>query len=332
MDDIDVPRWWKRSAEKILKNRWRKILVVGATDCGKSAYCGFLCRTLCAAGFPVAFVDADVGQKDVGPPATISLALLEGEVEFSNIQSEKLYFVGGTSPRGRMLPMIVGTRKLVDAADAPFLVIDTTGLVHGPGRVLKAFQIDSIQPDAIVCIERHEELEPLVRSFRTHNIIRIRASRRAVSKSGQARIAARKRLFKAYFERAKTISLNFSDIVFQRFPILGGIPIDVDGCEYAEKYPDGIIGVSGITTEEISRSGIAVLPSGFERNLLCGVLDSHSEMMGLAILEEIDFRSETASLFTPVPSGKIAIVQSGDLYLDREGRELGKARYLPKNF
>ena len=92
--------------------------------------------------------------------------------------------------------MIVGTRKMVEAADAPFVVVDTTGLIEGVGRALKAYQIESIRPDAIVCIEHRGELGPLIRSQRTHNIPRIAASPGAVSKSREERIAARQRSFK----------------------------------------------------------------------------------------------------------------------------------------
>ena len=42
MKRMDIPAAWIASAQRILKNRWHKILVVGATDRGKSTYCRFL--------------------------------------------------------------------------------------------------------------------------------------------------------------------------------------------------------------------------------------------------------------------------------------------------
>ena len=132
----------------------------------------------------------------MGPPTTISLAILSKKWDFSKTRPVDLYFVGATRPLERLLPMIVGTRKMVEAADAPFVVVDTTGLIEGVGRALKAYQIESIRPDAIVCIEHRGELGPLIRSQRTHNIPRIAASPGAVSKSREERIAARQRSFK----------------------------------------------------------------------------------------------------------------------------------------
>src|SRR5512139_1849639 len=71
MTALDIPAAWARSADTILRNRWRTILVLGATDRGKSTYCAVLGARLSHARRRVALVDADVGQKDVGPPATI---------------------------------------------------------------------------------------------------------------------------------------------------------------------------------------------------------------------------------------------------------------------
>jgi polynucleotide 5'-hydroxyl-kinase GRC3/NOL9 len=160
-----------------------------------------------------------------------------------------------------------------------------------------------------------------------HRIIRIKASPRVVSKSREERIAARERSFRAYFGCGAEVVLNMHDIVFQRFPIFGGLPIEVDGCTYAEGYPDGVVGVAD-ATKALDKPGMMVLPSGFERNLLCGVLDIRNEVRGLALLDRIDFTDGTISLYTPVRPGVIKGIQGGELYLDREGRELGKARLL----
>jgi polynucleotide 5'-hydroxyl-kinase GRC3/NOL9 len=188
---------------------------------------------------------------------------------------------------------------MVAAADAPFVIVDTTGLIHGPGGVLKAYQIDSIEPDAVVCIEQGRELEPLFRSHRTRKIIRISASRRAVAKTREERIAARKQAFETYFRGAGEVILSLDDVAFQRFPLFGGTPIDVEGCIHAEKQPLGIVGVSD-RPERVGRHKMRVFSAGFERNLLCGVMDNCNEIWGLAILERIDLSAKKLCLFTPV--------------------------------
>src|SRR5262249_57699816 len=70
---IDIPPAWEWSASQIVQHRWRKVLVVGAVDRGKSTYCAFLSRRCLAAGLRVAVIDTGIGQKDLGPPATLTL-------------------------------------------------------------------------------------------------------------------------------------------------------------------------------------------------------------------------------------------------------------------
>lgn len=132
---IDVPSSWAWSATQIQRQKWRKILVLGATDRGKSTYCHYLSQTLLAVGERVAVVDADVGQKDIGPPAAITLGYPKRDHDLQQIPPSAWYFVGAVSLVGHLLPSVVGMRQMVDTADAPRVIINTTGFVEGIGRV-----------------------------------------------------------------------------------------------------------------------------------------------------------------------------------------------------
>ena len=77
-----------------------------------------------------------------------------------------------------------------------------------------------------------------------------------------------------------------------------------------------------------SRPGVTVLPAGFEHNLLCGVANRRTCGLGLALLQHINFASETVTLLTPVPAARIRIIQCGELYISPEGHEL--ARRVPR--
>jgi polynucleotide 5'-hydroxyl-kinase GRC3/NOL9 len=95
---LDVPDAWRRSAMRILSEGWQRILVVGATDRGKSSYCKFLVNALLQEERKVSFVDGDIGQKDVGPPATVTLADFDAPMDFDQAVSGGMYFVGHMSP------------------------------------------------------------------------------------------------------------------------------------------------------------------------------------------------------------------------------------------
>lgn len=62
-DYLHIPVAWERSAKRILSEGWGCILVVGATDRGKSSYCKFLVNALLREGRAVSFVDADIGKR-----------------------------------------------------------------------------------------------------------------------------------------------------------------------------------------------------------------------------------------------------------------------------
>jgi polynucleotide 5'-hydroxyl-kinase GRC3/NOL9 len=297
------------------------ILVVGGGDAGKSSYCRFLVTELLAVGHRVAIVDADIGQKDVGPPATVTLGYASGTAEHWSASPAAFYFVGSTSPVGRMLPLVVGTSRLVSAADAPFVVIDTTGYVEGAGRVLKAYKIEAVRPDLVIAIERRGELETILRSHRTYRTIRIRPSRKARPRDRWERDLAREKAFAAYFKDAHRLEFKLDEIVFQRSLLFTGEPVAVAGALYAERTSEGVVAVA--EGPLAGAESAKWLRSGFERNLLCGVADECNRGVGLAIIESIDFGQRTVLLMSPVSPEKVRVLQLGDLYVGLDGRELG---------
>lgn len=230
--------------------------------------------------------------------------------------------MGATDPVGRMLPLVVGTSRLVGETDAAFVIVDTTGYVEGAGRVLKGYKIDAIRPDIIVAIERRQELEPILRSHATYRTLRLRSSRKAHPRDRWERDLARGKAFAAYFKEARRLELEFGRVVFQRSLLFTGEPIALAGAVNAERTADGVAAVA-----EQLLAGVEVakwLKAGFERGLLCGVADEHDCGMGLAVLDSIDFSRRGVSLRSPVPSDKVRVLQFGDLYVDLDGRELGR--------
>ena len=107
----------------------------------------------------IAIVDADVGQSSLGPPTTIGLGVVAAPFQrLQDVPAVALYFVGATSPRGHLVPMVVGTKRLVDGAqklEVGQVIIDTCGYISADGgQALKYYQIDLIDPDVVVCLQR----------------------------------------------------------------------------------------------------------------------------------------------------------------------------------
>jgi polynucleotide 5'-hydroxyl-kinase GRC3/NOL9 len=98
------------------------VLLLGGSDTGKTTWGRHAARWLSRQGcFPLALVDADIGQASLGPPAAVALSLLhhvfdEGDVTAERFRYDALSFVGSVSPMGHALQMITATKRLVDRA------------------------------------------------------------------------------------------------------------------------------------------------------------------------------------------------------------------------
>ena len=200
-----VDQHWEKLASQIVKPQ-QVVLVIGSTDVGKTTFCRFLADSAIGRGLKTAFVDADVGQSQIGPPTTIGMKFLVPEssaIQF-NGTADQLYFVGDLSPRGHYLEMLTGTRLMVDRArEADFIIVDTTGYIHGaPAVILKQHKIALIRPNHVVCIGRSSELRQITACYSQQdwlNIHYLLPHRNVRSKSSKARSQYRKAQFDAYF-------------------------------------------------------------------------------------------------------------------------------------
>jgi len=219
-DGIHIPPAWERITLSALTGT---VLVLGAPDTGKSTFARYLYRRLCSFHERVAFVDGDVGQATLGPPTTMTLALgCLGDDAFPPAGPCFRVFVGDVSPRGHMLPMLVGAHKLVQKARAEgvsVLVFDTTGLVdlaYG-GGALKQAKVELLEPSAVVGIQDGNELEHLLvplRCSRRTRVIDLSASRAAQRRGVSARREHRATRFRLYFEGAREL-----DVAWQRLAV-----------------------------------------------------------------------------------------------------------------
>lgn len=319
-----MPQEWESAAAEIFERRLRTVLVIGGSAVGKSSFCRYLTEALLARQAEVAVVDADIGQSSLGPPTMVTLGYVTSPVDFSTVPPAAFYFVGSTGPMGRFLPLVIGTAHLAREARAAFVIIDTTGLVHGSGRVLKNYKIEAVRPDVIVVIERRNELAPIRMANRHVPILKIEPSRKAHGKDDLEKIAVRRRSYARHFSGAVLLELPLGSLIFQRTLLFSGTPFELEGAVHAERSSEGILIVGAPLAPPADSK---VLSAGFERNLLCGVADASGRCLGLGIIERIDFAAGTIALLTPIERDKVQIIQFGDVYVTAEGGELGQVKW-----
>jgi len=160
----------RREVIKVIEELRRpvKVMILGGVDSGKTTLAVFLTNELLKSGFKVGVIDSDVGQKGILPPGLISLGFPEKVFNsLEEIKAGKHYFVGTITPNQFFGEMITGVKLLVNEAldTADVVIIDTTGLIHGPGVELKRMKIEVIQPEIIIALQKNNELEDIIQPF-----------------------------------------------------------------------------------------------------------------------------------------------------------------------
>ena len=215
MTDFTVPAQWTRlNVEDLLGT----VMIVGASDTGKSTLARYLFQELCRQGIRAAYLDADLGQSTLGLPTTLTLALMveRGDDRFPPQGAGAIFFVGATTPRGHMLPTVIGAYRLQQKAlalGAEAIVVDTTGLVDKTqgGKALKQWKIELLAPRVVIGVQRSRELEPILWPLRRDGRVRsvdLAVSPHVVERSREARIARRRERLARYFEEPHSHLLN----------------------------------------------------------------------------------------------------------------------------
>ena len=326
-------------------------LVVGAVDTGKSCLCAFLACSLAERGFKTAVVDADVGQSDIGPPTTVGLGEASPEVSsLSECKVLALHFVGHCSPEGFLLPTLVGTVRLAkEALEQGFeqVIVDTTGLVHGPGRSLKLAKATLLQPKHIVFIERGEELSALrawLPSACDAEVHVLKPSPKVRERSREERRERRKVLFSAYFEGAREVV--YKNVVVRGSSFGHGRPIPGHMLSYlgerlsttpryAERDERELRVVAGETFDlggagELAASfgveRVRVAPQSRWQNLVVGLSEKGGLCLGVGILLDVNWAERSCVVLTPrsVDPSKVGVIELGALRIKSDGTELGK--------
>jgi len=195
---LHLPPEWAAAAEHVRRHGARRIVVLGARDTGKSTFCRFLAETSLNSGRSTALLDADVGQKTIGPPACVTM---------SDARGQSLAFVGTTNPVLGWHHLIRGTRRLVQQTDADLLVVNTSGLLVGPGLRLKAAKIDEVQPDLLIALGNDPVLAVIINRRASLPGLRLPSSPMARRKTEGERRAVRREAFRTYFADAAILRL-----------------------------------------------------------------------------------------------------------------------------
>jgi polynucleotide 5'-kinase involved in rRNA processing len=156
---------WNGKVREIVNGPYRRIMVIGKTDSGKSTFCTFLANSYLRENFDkVVVVDADIGQADLGPPGSISLGMVSKPLfDLRDVQPEILRFIGTISP-AKVEPFLEETIKdliskqplppiLAQGQNFPPIVMNTDGYLGSLGLRHKLSLVNKTHPDLVVILE-----------------------------------------------------------------------------------------------------------------------------------------------------------------------------------
>ena len=261
--------------------RVRVTVIVGAGDTGKTTLAAQLASALAARGARVAVVDADVGQSEIGPPATVGLGAVSRRLgRLRDADLIALEFIGDTSPVRRIGQTADATGRLVRRALAEgfaHVIVDTGGLVEGAlGLALKRAKLRAADPDLVIVVQRKDESEAVARALEggaRPAILRIAASPAATKRTQTQRRAHRDRALEEYLKATVSISVPMERV-------------DV-------RAPRG------------------APPLAIVEGLLVGVYGAEGETLGVGRVHSVDTARNRVVIDTPVAPERIARVIAG---------------------
>lgn len=344
LSERTIPPEWDALIRDIVDKRPRLVMVMGNVDVGKTFFTTYVANTLLRHGIRVAAVDGDVGQADIGPPSTVGVGLFERPVGLLyEIPMLSAYFVGSMSPSGHMLEFIVGMARMVERGlrKAEMVIVNTPGWIFGgPARSLQLHLVELLKPDIVVALQQDKELEHLLACIPQTNVRRIPASKSVRPRSRDERAFLRELLLGRYFNNAGRLVLDLRRVRLERCYYRTGQPIDRrslgirEPILHAEKLPEGLLVVAkrALSQDAIRElkerfEQVKVIEAGSERDLLVGLVDETNELLGLGIVERIDYSRERMTVITPVRDGNmISAVQIGSMKVKPSGKEVGVLR------
>jgi polynucleotide 5'-kinase involved in rRNA processing len=184
------------------------VVVVGATDVGKSTFIRAAVTAATQAGSPLPLIDLDPGQKMIGPPGTAALGW--------GAEIEQLVFIGSTS--ASEVSKIIGAASLLAHASADRFIANTAGFVRGLGARLQSATIAALQPDLIVAIGEQDRLRPILDAHRDIAVALLERPLSASRKSAAQRARLRQAAFAAALEGAEVIMLRTPELSFNPAP------------------------------------------------------------------------------------------------------------------
>jgi len=261
-----IPEDWEKATQTILAKAEGQNLVVmmlGGTDVGKTTFTVFLvnraldrCPTL-----KVQIIDADIGQSDIGPPATIgTFSPIDFVFDLFYEKPSETVFIGATTPSGVQNKMLGSIARLSNEGRNNFniTILNTDGWIDGEdAHDYKLRIVQHSKADFIIAIRSQEEMDMLSKMHKEgYEILEVRASPVVKRRNRDERRELRFQAYQKYLQSSTSRVIHL---------------------------------------KETKVSGLEHLKAGS----LLGLYDAQERFVGLGVLKEADLERGILKLTTP---------------------------------
>jgi polynucleotide 5'-hydroxyl-kinase GRC3/NOL9 len=352
-----VPESWQAAVKTALATESKPtvIMVVGAIDVGKTSFCAYLGNMALRKKLRVTFVDADLGQSDLGPPSTIGYSQITRAIRDPfEIEAEDIRFIGMTSPSGALSKVISGITRMTEKAlklGAELVIVNTDGWIEGEDAVrYKLGLVKRIKPNLLIGIQEQSELTFLLGALPEIPSIAVESSPAVRKRDREERKLLRELGYKKYLKGATVQSFPLNWVKVSGVPFGSGTPpsrsrmdkvIEQIGTTplYCEETPNTVfiaLSREQWADEEIAKTlegtlnrEVKIVWEGDEKGLLVAVNDKNDCFLGIGIIEEMDYERRVLKVYTNVKKG-ITSIDVGQIKLDKSGKELEQSSIFAK--
>jgi polynucleotide 5'-hydroxyl-kinase GRC3/NOL9 len=269
-----------------------RVLVIGATDSGKTTLCRWLLSKIPANTRPV-LVDADLGQTQIGPPGCVAW-------RFAGETAYRFFFVGDTTPATAPTVALAALHRAVtgaEAAGAGLTLVDTSGYLDGRGGFeLKSAKLDVLAPAHVILIGDNPQTKRLLAAW--HQDDRLTIHRLSQSDSIQQKSRPERTEW-----RQKKWAAQFSGLDLRRVTLKG-------------KCLSGLPTAAELKTRNLT---LQDLPG-----LLLGFTDRHRHGLCLGLLQSLDLPALEMVVRAPPEAETASGIMFGLLKIAADGQELGR--------
>jgi len=284
-----IPADWTEAAQ-ILQREEGVAVVVGEVDSGKSTLTAFLANQCLESGLSVDVIDGDVGQADIGPPATITASTIPEPIQgLHHAKPMSSYFVGETSP-SRVPEKIVGLMARLRTEiekTADVVIVNTDGWIGEPSALrYKHDLLDRLAPGLVFGLSRDVGLGQLLDTV-PYTSMNLASSPYAKTRSKEDRKRNREVGYHRFLEGSRIVRESHDTAQLRMFD-----------------HPE----------QTLFRGDRRF------RGFLVGLLDAHEKLLGIGRVREM--RPEDWLLETRVEE-QPSLVEIGNLLLSARYEEVG---------